>query len=139
MTDELTLQPCNIRELWDVIKPGLEAIKAKWPELSTWRVEDVYAAVIAEQAVLYANEDGFAVCYIDTDKYTGETDLCIWIAYSYDDKRGGILKKHLPSFIEVARHFGCRGVTTASNHPALANMPELSPVHTLYRVLVNGR
>jgi len=138
MTDDLTLEPGNIRELWDTIKPGLEALKAEWPELSTWRVEDIYAAVIAERAVLYANEDGFAVCNLDTDEYSGETDLCIWIAYSYDDKRGGMLKKYLPSFIEVAKHLGCRGVTTVSNHPALAKLEALEPMYTQYRVLVDG-
>ena len=138
MTEPITLEPCNIREVWDTIKPGLEAIKAEWPQLSTWRVEDVYAAVIAEQAVLYAVEDGFAICNLDTNKYSGETDLCIWIAYAYEGNRGGMLKKYLPSFIEVAKSLECSGVTTVSNHPALAHMEELEPMFTQYRVKVDG-
>ena len=138
MDRPIKLEPSNIRDVWDQIRPGLEEIKTEWPALSTWLVEDVYAAVIAERAVLYTTEDGFAVCTLDTDKYSGETDLFIWIAYSYDDKRGGILRKYLPSFIEVARHLGCRGVTTRSNHPALANMTELESVYTQYRAKVDG-
>ena len=138
MTEPITLEPRNIRELWDDIKPCLEELKAKWPNQGTWRVEDVYAAVIAEQAVLYAVDEGFAICTLDTDKYSGKTDLYIWIAYAYEDSRGGILKKYLPSFIEVAKSLGCSGVTTASSHPALAQMEEFEVMYTRYRVEVNA-
>jgi len=131
------LEPRSIRKEWDRIKPGLEELKAKWPELCTWRIEDVYADVLAEQAALYMNEDGWAVCKLDTDQYSGKTDLFIWIAYSYENKRGGILEKYLPSFIEVAKHLGCSGVSTSSSHPALVKMTALKPVYTNYRVDVD--
>ena len=137
MTETSKLEPRNIRELWDVIKPGLEAVKAQWPELSTWRVEDIYAAVIAERAVLYANEDGFAVCSIDTDQYSNEADLFIWVAYAYEPGNN-LMQKYLQSFIEVAKRLGCRGVITESCHPALAKMEALEPVYTRYRVAVDG-
>ena len=138
MAEPLTLEPRNIREVWDEIKPGLEELRQAWPELFNWRVEDVYAAVIAEQAVLYSVEDGFAICTLETDQYSGESALHIWIAYSYEPQRGGILTKYLPSFIEVARHLGCTTVTTASNHPALAKLEALEPLYTMYRVKVDG-
>jgi hypothetical protein len=134
MSKPIKLEPCNLREVWDKIKPGLEAVKAEWPEVSTWRVEDVYAAVLAEQAVIYDTEDGFAICNIRTDRYTGQTDLLIWIAYAYENKRGGVMQKYLPSFIEVAKDLGCSRVVTLSNHPALASI--LEPVYTLYGVEV---
>jgi hypothetical protein len=137
MDEVIKLEPRNIREVWDEVKPGLEEIKRTWPEGTSWRVEDVYAAVLAEEAVLYTSEDGFAVCTLDTDKYTGESDLYIWIAYSYEDKRGGMLSKYLPSFIEVAKHLGCKGVTTVSNHPALVTHPDLESVYTTYRVAID--
>jgi hypothetical protein len=137
MTNALTLEPCDIRELWDVVKPGLEAIKTQWPELSTWRVEDIYAAVIAEQAVLYANEDGFAVCSIDTDQYSHERDLFIWVAYAYEPGNN-LLQKYSASFIAVAKRLGCKGVITESNHPALAKMEGIEPMYTRYRVMPNG-
>ena len=138
MTEPIKLEPCNIREVWDKIKPCLEEIKAAWPLLSTWRVEDVYAEVIAEQAVLYDTEDGFAICTLKIDPYTQDRDFYIWIAYAYDDRRGGILTKYLPSFIEVARDLGCTKVTTASNHPALAKMEGLETRYTMYGVEING-
>jgi hypothetical protein len=136
MTDDLTLEPCNIRELWDVIKPGIEAIKAEWPEQCTWRVEDVYAAVIAERAVLYAKEDGFAICSISTDEYSNDSDLFIWIAYAYEPGHN-LIEKYLQSFIEVARRLGCKGVITDSCHPALAKMEALKPMYIQYKVAVD--
>jgi hypothetical protein len=138
MTESLKLEPRNLREVWDEIKPGLKEIKKAWPALSTWRVEDVYAAVLQEQAVIYMTDDGFAICTIETDKYSLKSDLYIWIAYSPEDKRGGILSKYLPSFIEVARDLGCSGVSTRSNHDALRNFPGMKPEYTKYKVRIDG-
>ena len=137
MDQVIKLEPQGIREVWDEIKPGLEEIKRQWPEGSSWRVEDVYAAVLSTEAVLYKTEDGFAICTLEPDEFSGESDLCIWIAYSPNDKRGGMLMKYLPSFIEVAKHLGCQGVSTVSNHPALAACPGLMPVYTKYRVAID--
>jgi hypothetical protein len=136
MTEPFKLEAQDLRKVWDEIKPGLEEIKSAWPESCTWRVEDVYAAISAEQAVVYTTEEGFAVCTIETDQYTGEDELYIWIAYSPSNKRGGILQKYLPSFIEVAKRYGCTTVTTSSNHPAVATVME--PIYTKYRVVIDG-
>lgn len=134
MPKPLTLEPQDIRKEWDRIKDGLVEIKAEYPELSTWRVEDVYASVIAERSVLYIVEDGFAICSLDVDEYSGKTDFYIWIAYSFKPK-GNMIKKYLPSFIEVAKNLGCVAVTTVSNHPALAKI--LEPEYVKYRVPVD--
>ena len=135
MDNSLKLEPQDIRKYWDEIKPGLEDIKATWPELSTWRVEDVYAAVVAEEAILYVKEEGFAVCTLETDEFSGKTDLSIWIAYSYGTEKH-MIQKYLTSFIEVAKRLGCSGVSTRSNHPALAKA--LEPTYVKYRVPVDG-
>jgi hypothetical protein len=136
MIQSIKLEPQDLREVWDTIKPGLEAIKAAWPELSTWLVEDVYASIKAKESVVYVTEDGFAVCNVITDQYSGLSDLFIWIAYSFQPG-GNMIEKYLPSFIEVARDLGYRGVVTQSNHPALAKVEQLEPVYTEYMVLVD--
>lgn len=138
MDEHIKLEPRDIRDSWDEIKPGLEELKAEWPELCTWRVEDVYAEVLRERAVLYMTEDGFAVCLIETEEFSRRRDLCIWIAYAYEMSRGGMLNKYLPSFIEVAKHLECDGVTALSNHAALAECTALKPVFTQYRMDVDG-
>jgi len=132
----LKLEPSSLTEVWDTIKPCLETMKLDWPELGTWRVEDVYASIKAGESVVYVTEDGFAVCRPTIDEYNGEGELFIWIAYSF--KPGGnMIQKYLPSFIEVARHLGYKAVTTKSNHPALAKVPQLEVSYTEYRAVVD--
>ena len=133
MTEHFKLEPCDIRAVWDDVRPGLEEIKAAWPASNTWRPEDVYAMVVNDDAVLYMTEDGFAVCTIEIDRWTGVRDLFIWLAYSPKDKRGGILKKYWTSFISVAVRLGCAGIQTGSLSPALAAFTEMEPLHTTYR------
>ena len=138
MSDLIKLEPKPLREVWDGIKPCLEEMKRDWPELGTWRVEDVYAAVLNEEAIIYTTEDGFAICTRETDEFSLRSDLCIWIAYAYEPSRGGILEKYLMSFIAAAKSLGYSGVTTKSNHPAVAKMAGLEAVYTHYRVEVDG-
>lgn len=135
MTDSLTLEPRDLREVWPQIKPYLKKMKEDWPELGTWLIEDVYASIKAEESVVYVTEDGFAVCREQTDQYSGETDLFIWIACSFNPG-GNMIEKYLQSFIEVARGLGYRAVVTQSNHPALTKIPQLEAMFTEYRVLV---
>jgi hypothetical protein len=133
MTSSITLEPSDIRQCWDEVRPGLEEIKARWPEANTWRPEDVYAAVVNGDAVLYRTEDGFAVCTIEVDQYTGTKDLFIWIAHAPEEKRGGMLQKQWPSFIEVAERLGCKGIQTGSLHPALESWGVMTKMHIIYR------
>lgn len=131
MSDRITLEPQNIRDFWDEILPGLLEIKERWPAANTWRPEDVYAEVVNGNAVLYRTEDGWAICTLETDRWTGQSDLFIWLAYAHGHKRGGILKKYLPSFIEVAESLGCTGIQTASANPALESLG--GNLYTVYR------
>jgi len=135
MAEPIKLEPSDIRAHWDDIRPGLCQIKDEWPDLSTWRVEDVYHEVLSGRAILYYTEDGFAVCALETDEYSGESDLFIWIAFSFGT--AGMIPKYLPSFIEVAKHLGCKGVSTVSNHPALEKAP-IERLYSKYRVKIDG-
>jgi hypothetical protein len=138
MTDTYKLEPSDIRQCWDEVRPGLEAIKTNMAKACTWRVEDVYAACVNNDAVLYRTEDGFAVCTLEPDRFTGDTDLLIWIAYSYKPESSGTLTKYWPSFIEVAARLGCRGIQTQSLHPALDSWGVMDKLYTTYRYELNG-
>ncbi len=136
MTEYIKLEPCSIRDEWDKIRPGLEEIKERWPNSNTWRPEDVYAAVVNDDAVLYKTEDGFAICTLDTDRWTGDKDLFIWIAYSYLPGNNGMLQKYWPSFIEEAKRLGCKGIKTGSLHPALDSWNVMERIYTTYRYAI---
>lgn len=133
MADPIKLEPSDIRVHWGAVLPGLEEIKEKWPQSNTWRPEDVYAAVVNDDAVLYMTEDGFAICALETDRWTGTSDLFIWIAYSFHNKAAGLLQKYWPSFIAIAKHLGCRGIQTGSLHPALDSWNGMERLYTTYR------
>lgn len=133
MTDKYKLEPSDIRQYWDEVRPGLERIKAQMPKACSWRPEDIYAACVNGDAVLYRTEDGFAVCTLETDQYSGTSDLLIWIACSYHPEGRGMLKKYWPSFIEVAAHLGCRGIQTQTLHPALDSWGGMDKLYTTYR------
>lgn len=133
MTTTIKLEPCNIQDVWDTVTPGLLEIKTEWPESNTWSMIDVYNAVRTGEAVLYLTDDGFVICTLETDRWTEDSDLFIWIAYCPPAKRGGMLKKYWPSFIEVAKHLGCKGIQTGSLHPALASFLGMEPLYTTYR------
>ncbi len=137
MRQPIKLEPRNLREVWPRMRPCLEEMRRDWPELGTWLVEDVYTSIANSESVVYMTEEGFAVCRTNTDQYSGETDLFIWIAYSFEPG-GNMIEKYLPSFIEVAKDLGYRAVATQSNHPALAKVSKLVPVFTEYRVLVDA-
>ena len=57
----------NIREDWDHIRPCLDSLLATCPDLS-FRVEDVYAEVVAEQAVYWKAPEGFVVSTTEVDQ-----------------------------------------------------------------------
>jgi hypothetical protein len=133
MTKTYKLEPSDIRQCWDEVRPGLEQIKADMAKACTWRLEDVYAECVKGDAVLYRTEDGFAVCTLETDRFTGTSDLLIWIAYSYRPEKSGLLTKYWPSFIEVAKHLGCKGIQTQSMHPALDSWGVMDKLYSTYR------
>lgn len=137
MTEAIKLEPSSIREHWDAVRVGLEDIKKAWPESNTWRPEDVYAEVVNDEAVLYMTEDGFAICTLETDKWTNTSDLFIWIAYSFPDRPAGMLQKYWPSFIAIAEHLGCKGIQTGSLHPALESWGVMKRLYTTYRYELN--
>jgi len=133
MTKPITLEPSDIRQCWEEILPGLLEIKHEWPASNTWRPEDVYAEVVNGDAVLYRTEDGFAICTLQPDRWTNTSDLFIWIAYTYPGKAGGMLSKYWLSFIEAAKHLGCRGIQTGSLHPALDSWGVMDRLYITYR------
>jgi len=132
MTEPIKIEPCSIRDEWDEIRPGLEEIKARWPKSNTWSLQDVYDTVVNEEAVLYKSEDGFAICALETDRWTGESDFFIWIVYSFG-KENGMLRKYWPSFIEVAKHLGCKGVQMGSCRPGFDSWNGMERINSTYR------
>jgi hypothetical protein len=136
MTEAIKLEPASVSDSWKAILPYLVDIQTMWPQLNNWTIEEVYDKLLKGDAVLYyVPEDGFAICTPEYDDIAGETDLFIWIAFSFADRGAGMIQKYLPSFIEIAGKLGYAGVSTVSLHPALARLMPLQ--YSRFKVRVN--
>ena len=74
-----TPKVADIREEWSWVKTGVDKILEANKHL-TYRPEDVYAACVGGQAVLWTTEEGFAVTTTEVDEFTNDKTLLIWIA-----------------------------------------------------------
>ena len=105
----------DIRSTWNIIKPGLESILADNPSL-TFIPEDVYSDCVNEKAFLFTSPVGFLVLTVNTDRYTKDKTLYMWLAYTYDI--GGHQWMAHEQWIEsVARELNCRFIEAQSNVP----------------------
>jgi len=73
----------DVREVWDIIKPGLEVVaKDQQPD---WRLEDVYASLANGQSHLLTDpsrtKTGFMVVQSVPVPFRKASKLLIWIAY----------------------------------------------------------
>ena len=81
----------DIREDWDRVRVGVEAILQAHPQLS-FRPEDVYAEVVAGHAVYWKAPEGFVVTSIEVDRFTPKKTLLIWLAWSEQQGQRNVLK-----------------------------------------------
>lgn len=89
----------DIRREWDWVKVGVEEVCRANRNL-TYRPEDVYAACVNRQAVLWTCPDGFIITTTLTDEFTGEKTLFLWLAWA--KSRGTSLLTKYQGFLERA-------------------------------------
>ena len=108
-----TPKVADIREEWSWVKTGVEKILEANKHL-TYRPEDVYAACVGGQAVLWTTEEGFAVTTTEVDEFTNDKTLLIWIAWA--KRKGGKLGiVHTDFFTELAKEHGYNKLEIRSN------------------------
>ncbi len=103
----------DIREEWTWVKVGVEKILEANKHL-TYRPEDVYAACVGGQAVLWVTEKGFAVTTTEVDEFTNDKTLLIWVAWA---KRKGhkVGNVHTDFFLDIAKEHGYSKLEIRSN------------------------
>jgi len=95
---------CDVRTEWSWVKLGIEEILKENPQLP-FRPEDVYTACVTEQATLWCAPEGFVVTTGQTDHFSGERTLLLWLAWA--KKRGqNCAIKYYPFFSRVAKEAG---------------------------------
>ncbi len=94
----------DIRQEWDWVKVGIEEVLREHPQL-TFRPEDVYTACVTEAALLWVAPEGFVVTTGETDNFTGDRTLLIWIAWA--EERGIYDKGDAKTqYVKLAEEFG---------------------------------
>ncbi len=73
----------DIRKEWDWVSKGVREILEGTPQL-TFRQEDVYAACVNGQAMLWITTEGFVVTTVEVDQFTEDRTLLVWLAWARD-------------------------------------------------------
>jgi hypothetical protein len=99
------------------VLPAISEILRENPQL-TYTAGDVYAACESGAATLWTTKDGLVVTTGETDTFTGDRTMLIWIAWAWE--RGtNLVTKHQDFFIELARNGGYKKLEVRSAVPEL--------------------
>lgn len=99
------------------VGPAIQEILDANPML-TFTPGDVYAACEQGAATLWTTSEGFVVTTGETDTFTGERTMLIWLAWAY--KRGmNLAATHQKFFVDKAREGGFNKLETRSAVPEL--------------------
>tara|TARA_R100001086_G_scaffold229941_2_gene150041 strand:+ start:194 stop:556 length:363 start_codon:yes stop_codon:yes gene_type:complete len=117
----------------------LEVLKEN-PHL-TYIPEDVYSECVNERAFLYTSPVGFLILTVETDQFTKDKTLLLWIAYTYN-KGGHNWLAHEEWFNNLAKEAGCKYLEARSRVPEMESYTkqigwELDT--RIYRKKVNGK
>lgn len=91
----------DVRTEWDWVRYGIEEILKEDRNL-TFRPEDVYAACLAGQALLWTTDEGFVVSTSETDVFNGEKTFLVWLAWARE-RGNNLAVKHRCFFEEAAK------------------------------------
>ena len=99
------------------VLPAIQEILDANPML-TFTAGDVYAACEAGAATLWTTADGFVVTTGETDAFTGQRTMLLWLAWA--KKRGmNLVAQHQDFFVARAREQGYINIETRSAVPEL--------------------
>lgn len=108
----------DVRKEWDWVSKGVKEVLEGSPHL-TYRPEDVYAACLTGQALLWITSEGFVVSTVEVDEFTDVRTFLVWIAWA--GRRGNAnAAYYLPFVEEQARRMGCGKIEVRTDHMPVA-------------------
>jgi hypothetical protein len=119
----MSLEFVDIREVWDVIRPGLELIHSETDP--DWRIEDVYASCVNKQSFLLMDTartaTGFTVVETKLHPFRNKKIMLIWIAY---DPVPGTAFTYASELEALARNTGHSEIELMTPHRGLWDMAQ---------------
>jgi hypothetical protein len=94
----------NVRQEWEWVKRGIEEIIAEQPRL-TFRPEDVYAAVLNGEALLWVAPEGFVITTEQDDEFTDKKSFFVWLAWTKERGQSCVVK-YFSFFAQIAKQHG---------------------------------
>ena len=131
----MALQPKDIRDVWEVVKTGLCAVhNGSWVP---WRPEDIYAACVNKQAVLYMDQasspDGFIIVQSQKCPLSRDETLLLWVAFDPSDNSAGRFASQCESIAKNSGHSAVEFVTSIDPVGSLSEKFGYKKVSSLYR------
>lgn len=117
MNEKSKLAPADYRQVWDSIRPGVEAaIKHQREGL---RVEDVYCSLKLGEAYLFTCPTGFIIV---REQLVGglEKDLLVWLAYGQANDGRPVIESYQDQVEEIGRKSGCAGLQLTTCRPGMS-------------------
>ena len=113
------INPLQLSAVWYQIKEGVEEILdylnySSLQEL--WIPEDVYTSIRIGESILLLSDDGFVIVQIKNDRFTGQKQFFVWLAYTFDPSRN-IMEETQPYLENLARQWDCQMMQFSSNRP----------------------
>ena len=133
--ENMAFQPCDIRDVWSVVRKGLEIVKESTDQ--QWIPEDVYSACVNKRAFLYMDRDrtpdGFAIFQSQYCEFERISKFLIWIVY---DPVNGTALNYVDDWENLARdtgHDAVEFVTPLEGVGRLTKKLGYNKVSSLYR------
>ena len=125
----------DVRLYWDDILPGI--IKIKDESQPEWRIEDVYASLIAGVAELYVDlnqrpRNSFIILQEKPLIFKPGKSLLVWIAF---DERAEAAKKYMDEVETIAEEKGCSKVEFWTPWEGLVNSLSIRGYKLKYHIV----
>ena len=129
------LKVVDVRFAWDEALPFIERVRKESD--TDWRCEDVYAACISGASTMLMPEevnDGVIVISIETNRYTLNKFLFVWVCCSKDKEAQA---KYAEQLEIIAKKEGCLYIEMMSTRKGFERKGGWKAARTVFRKEVN--
>lgn len=130
--------PADLRRMWPVVRPMIEGVRERCK--SNWLAEDVYSALVAQEALLHIanDEDGDACGCLVTQRKNdwGAPHLFVWVCFHRHQDR--TISDYWPEIQKLAKALGLPKIRCESPRAYQRVLP-MTPLYTVFEGNADGQ